>query len=185
MSEEDEDEIPRGPRAGFLAYLAASAERPALLLAASEEGGRAIRPRGRGLHRQSSCSTLPLPRRPFGDVFDPAVRGSDGGRAAVAAFGPRRSSRTAAFMERTPLYDPMELDAGTEVELDATLERLVIPRPTSGSMRSPAGGVRGSWRHRGRVSEHQAVRPCVWSGGAMRLRASAPSRSPPSASYVS
>ncbi len=28
-------------------------------------------------------------------------------------------------MERTPLYEPMELAAGTEIELDATLERLV------------------------------------------------------------
>jgi transcription-repair coupling factor (superfamily II helicase) len=30
-----------------------------------------------------------------------------------------------AFAERTPLYEPMELAAGTELELDATLERLV------------------------------------------------------------
>ncbi|MBA3702826.1 MAG: hypothetical protein H0W79_08385, partial [Rubrobacteraceae bacterium] len=29
-------------------------------------------------------------------------------------------------MERTPLYEPMELAAGTEIELDATLERLVV-----------------------------------------------------------
>jgi transcription-repair coupling factor (superfamily II helicase) len=30
-----------------------------------------------------------------------------------------------AFAERTPLYEPMELAAGTELEFDATLERLV------------------------------------------------------------
>jgi transcription-repair coupling factor (superfamily II helicase) len=29
-------------------------------------------------------------------------------------------------MERTPLYEPMELAAGTEIELDSTLERLVV-----------------------------------------------------------
>jgi transcription-repair coupling factor (superfamily II helicase) len=70
-----------------------------------------------------------LPSRgvPYGDVFDPAVTRVGRRQRALRSL---RSARLVvagplAFTERTPLYEPMELAAGTEIELDATLERLV------------------------------------------------------------
>jgi transcription-repair coupling factor (superfamily II helicase) len=108
------------------AYLAANNERPVLLLAASESDAERYA-------RDAACFTgetvVHLPSRgvAYGDVFDPAVtrvgrrqrslRSLPSARVVVA--GPL------AFMERTPLYEPLDLSGGVEIELDATLERLV------------------------------------------------------------
>jgi transcription-repair coupling factor (superfamily II helicase) len=108
------------------AYLAANNDRPVLLLAGSEEDAERYA-------RDAACFTeeavVHLPSRgvAYGDVFDPAV--TRVGRrqrslhlmhsARVVVAGPL------AFMERTPLYEPLELSGGKEVELDAALGRLV------------------------------------------------------------
>ena len=116
----------RAPRR-VRAYLAANGEHPALLLAGSEEAAERYA-REAEVFTDGPVVYLPSRGAPYGDVFDPAV--SRVGRRQRAL----RSLRTArvvvagplAFMERTPLYEPMELGAGTEIELDATLERLVV-----------------------------------------------------------
>ena len=126
MSERTKTRSLRAPRR-VRAYLAANGERPALLLAASEEAAERYA-REAEVFSEGPVVHLPSRGAPYGDVFDPAV--SRVGRRQRAL----RSLRTArvvvagplAFMERTPLYEPMELAAGTEIELDSTLERLVV-----------------------------------------------------------
>src|SRR5215217_7162085 len=109
------------------AYLAANNERPVLLLASSEEEAERYA-------RDAVCFTdgavVHLPSRgvAYGDVFEPAV--TRVGRrqrslrslisARVVVAGPL------AFMEKTPVYEPLDLSGGVEIELDATLERLVV-----------------------------------------------------------
>ena len=126
MSEGTKTRSLRAPRR-VRAYLAANAERPALLLAASEEAAERyareaeVFTDGRVVHLSSRGA-------PYGDVFDPAVSRVGRRQRALRSL---RSARVVvagplALMERTPLYEPMELDAGTEIELDATLERLVV-----------------------------------------------------------
>jgi transcription-repair coupling factor (superfamily II helicase) len=125
VSERTKTRSLRAPRR-VRAYLAATSERPSLLVAASEETAERY---AREAEAFTDGSVVHLPSRgvPYGDVFDPAV--TRVGRRQRAL----RSLRTArvvvagplAFMERTPVYEPMELGAGTEIELDATLERLV------------------------------------------------------------
>jgi transcription-repair coupling factor (superfamily II helicase) len=108
------------------AYLAANNERPVLLLASSEEEAERYA-------RDAVCFTdgavVHLPSRgvAYGDVFEPAV--TRVGRrqrslrslisARVVVAGPL------AFMEKTPVYEPLDLSGGVEIELDATLGRLV------------------------------------------------------------
>jgi transcription-repair coupling factor (superfamily II helicase) len=126
VSERTKTRSLRAPRR-VRAYLAANSERPALLLAASEEAAERY---AREAEVFTDGPVVHLPSRgvPYGDVFDPAV--SRVGRRQRAL----RSMRSARFvvagqlalMERTPLYEPLELATGTEIELDATLERLVI-----------------------------------------------------------
>jgi transcription-repair coupling factor (superfamily II helicase) len=126
VSERTKTRSLRAPRR-VRAYLAANGERPALLLAASEEAAERYASEAE-VFTDGPVVNLPSRGAPYGDVFDPAV--SRVGRRQRAL----RSLRTArvvvagplAFMERTPLYEPMELATGTEIELDATLERLVV-----------------------------------------------------------
>ncbi len=97
-----------------------------LLAASSEEDAERYA-------RDASCfveakDIVHIPSRgvPFGDVFEPSVvrvgrrqralHSLDSAKVVVA--GPL------ALMERTPLYEPMELAGGVEIELDETLERL-------------------------------------------------------------
>ena len=125
MSERTQTRSLRAPRR-VRAYLAANAERPSLLLAASEEAAERYA-REAAVLTDGPVVHLPSRGVPYGDVFDPAV--TRVGRRQRAL----RSLRTArvvvagplAFMERTPLYEPMELAAETEIELDVALERLV------------------------------------------------------------
>ena len=125
MSEKTSARTLQAPRR-VRAYLAANNERPVLLLAASEEEAQRYA-------RDAECFTdepvVHLPSRgvAYGDVFDPAptrvgrrqraLRSLTSARVVVA--GPL------AIMERTPLYEPLELSSGIELDLDATLERLV------------------------------------------------------------
>ena len=108
------------------AYLAAITGRPVFLIASTEQDAERYA-------RDVACFTdepvVHLPSRGvmYGDVFDPPV--SLVGRrqralhslnsAGVVVAGPL------AAMERTPLYEPLELSGGVVLDLDATLERLV------------------------------------------------------------
>jgi transcription-repair coupling factor (superfamily II helicase) len=126
VSERTKTRSIRAPRR-VRAYLAANAERPALLLAASEEAAERYA-REAEVFTEGPVVHLPSRGAPYGDVFDPAVSRVGRRQRALRSL---RSARVVvagplAFMERTPLYEPMELDAGTEIELDATLERLVV-----------------------------------------------------------
>ena len=125
MSERTQTRSLRAPRR-VRAYLAASGGRPSLLLATSEEAAERY---AREAEVFTDGPVVHLPSRgvPYGDVFDPAVTRVGRRQRALRSL---RSARVVvagplAFMERTPLYEPLELAAGTEIELDATLERLV------------------------------------------------------------
>jgi transcription-repair coupling factor (superfamily II helicase) len=108
------------------AYLAANNERPVLLLASSEEDAERYA-------RDTACFTdetvvhLPFRGVAYGDVFDPAVTRVGQRQRALHSLNSARVVVTGplAFMERTPFYEPLGLSGGTEMELDATLERLV------------------------------------------------------------
>jgi transcription-repair coupling factor (superfamily II helicase) len=108
------------------AYLAANIERPVLLLASSEEDAERYA-------RDAACFTdepvVHLPSRgvTYGDVFDPAVACVGRRQRALHSLSSARLivAGPLAFMERTPLYKPLSLSDGAEMELDATLERLV------------------------------------------------------------
>jgi transcription-repair coupling factor (superfamily II helicase) len=108
------------------AYLAANNGRPVLLLASSEEDAERYA-------RDAACFTdetvVHLPSRgvAYGDVFDPAVTRVGRRQRALHSLGSARVvvAGPLAFMERAPLYEPLDLSGGTEMELDATLERLV------------------------------------------------------------
>ena len=126
MSERTKTRSLRAPRR-VRAYLAANAGRTVLLLASSEEAAERYA-REAEVFTDGPVVHLPSRGAPYGDVFDPAV--SRVGRRQRALHS-LRSARLVvagplAFMERTPVYEPMELAAGTEIELDATLERLVV-----------------------------------------------------------
>src|SRR5215218_23945 len=125
MSERTQSRFLRAPRR-VRAYLAANAGRPVLLLAASEEAAERYA-REAAVFTDGPVVHLPSRGVPYGDVFDPAVTRVGRRQRSLRSL---RSARVVmagplAFMERTPLYEPMEFAAGTEIELDATLERLV------------------------------------------------------------
>jgi transcription-repair coupling factor (superfamily II helicase) len=126
VSERTQTRSLRAPRR-VRAYLAANAERPSLLLAASEETAERYA-REAAVFTDGPVVHLPSRGVPYGDVFDPAVTRVGRRQRALRSL---RSARVVvagplAFMERTPLYEPMDLAAGTEIDLDATLERLVV-----------------------------------------------------------
>jgi transcription-repair coupling factor (superfamily II helicase) len=108
------------------AYLAAKAERPVFLLASSEEEAERYA-------RDAACFTdepvVHLPSRgvAYGDVFEPAVTRVGRRQRSLRSMGSARVvvAGPLAFMERTPLYEPLELADEVEAELDAALERLV------------------------------------------------------------
>jgi transcription-repair coupling factor (superfamily II helicase) len=126
VSERTKTRSLRAPRR-VRAYLAANGERPALLLASSEEAAERYA-READVFTDGPVVHLPSRGAPYGDVFDPAVsRVGRRQRALRSLFSARVVlAGPLAFMERTPLYEPMELAAGTEIELDSTLERLVV-----------------------------------------------------------
>jgi transcription-repair coupling factor (superfamily II helicase) len=108
------------------AYLAANNERPVLLIASSEEEAERYA-------RDAACFTdesiVHLPSRgvAYGDVFDPAVALVGQRQRALHSLNSARVvvAGPLAFTERTPLHETLDLSGGIELELDATLERLV------------------------------------------------------------
>ncbi len=108
------------------AYLAANAGRPVLLLAGSEEAAERYA-------KDARCFTdepvVYLPSRgvPYGDVFGPpVVRVGERQRALASLSGARIVvAGPLAMREKTPLYEPMHLEGGVEIELDDCLSRLV------------------------------------------------------------
>ena len=126
MSERTQTRALRAPRR-VRAYLAANSERPSLLLAASEETAERYA-REATVFNDGLVVHLPSRGVPYGDVFDPAVTRVGRRQRALRSLGSARVvvAGPLAFMERTPLYEPMSLASGTEIELDAALERLVV-----------------------------------------------------------
>ncbi|CAA9404868.1 MAG: Transcription-repair coupling factor [uncultured Rubrobacteraceae bacterium] len=108
------------------AYLAAASGRPVLLLAASEEVAERYA-------KDARCFTdepvVHLPSRgvPYGDVFGPpVVRVGERQRALDSLSGARVVvAGPLAMREKTPLYEPLHLEGGVEIELDGCLSRLV------------------------------------------------------------
>src|SRR5215207_8916354 len=108
------------------AYLAANVERPVLLLAGTEEAAERYA-------KDARCFTdetvVHLPSRgvPYGDVFaPPAVRVGERQRALNSLSAARIVvAGPLAISEKTPLYSPLNLEGGVEIELDDCLSRLV------------------------------------------------------------
>ncbi|MGI8859549.1 MAG: transcription-repair coupling factor [Rubrobacteraceae bacterium] len=125
MRNETRTRLLQAPRR-IRAYLAATAGVPVVLLASSEEDAERYA-------RDAACFTgepvVHLPSRgvAYGDVFDPAVTRVGRRQRALHSLSSARVvvAGPLAFAERTPLYDPVALSGGVELELDATLERLV------------------------------------------------------------
>ncbi|HZF57542.1 MAG TPA: transcription-repair coupling factor [Rubrobacter sp.] len=125
MSEKTHTSSLRAPRR-IRAYLAATSGPSVLLLAASEEAAERYA-REAEVYTDESVVHIPSRGVVYGDVFDPAVTRVGRRQRALHAMGSARVvvAGPLAFMERTPLYEPLELSGGTEIELDATLGRLV------------------------------------------------------------
>jgi transcription-repair coupling factor (superfamily II helicase) len=125
VSEKTQRRSLRAPRR-IRAYLAATSARPVLLLAASEEAAERYA-REAEVFTEEPVVHLPSRGVAYGDVFDPAVTRVGRRQRALHATGSARVvvAGPLAFMERTPLYEPLELSGGTEIELDAALGRLV------------------------------------------------------------
>ena len=108
------------------AYLAANAERSVLLLAGSEEAAERYAKDARCFTDES---VVHLPSRGvlYGDVFaPPVVRVGERQRALNSLLEARIVvAGPLGFMERTPLYEPLRLENGAEIELDDCLTRLV------------------------------------------------------------
>ena len=125
MSEKTRTRSLRAPRR-IRAYLAAKAGRPVLLLAASEDDAERYA-------RDAACFTdeavvhIPARGAATGDVFEPAVTRVGRRQRSLRSLSSARVvvAGPLAFMERTPLYAPLDLSGGVETELDATLGRLV------------------------------------------------------------
>ena len=108
------------------AYLAANAERPVLLLARSEEAAERYA-------KDVRCFTdepfVHLPSRgvPYGEVFSPPVVHVGERQRSLSSLSGARIvvAGPLALMERTPLYEPLRLEGGVEMELDDCLARLV------------------------------------------------------------
>jgi transcription-repair coupling factor (superfamily II helicase) len=125
MSEKTHTRSLRAPRR-IRAYLAANSGPPVLLLAASEEAAERYAGEAE-VFTDGSVVHVPSRGVVYGDVFDPAVTRIGRRQRALRAMGSARVvvAGPLAFMERTPLYEPLELSGGTEIELDVTLGRLV------------------------------------------------------------
>ncbi len=108
------------------AYLAATAGRRVLLLAGSEEAAERYANDARSFTGEP---VVHLPSRgiPYGDVFGPPVGRVGERQRALHALAEARIvvAGPTAFAEKTPLYDPLRLAEGTEIELDDCLSRLV------------------------------------------------------------
>jgi transcription-repair coupling factor (superfamily II helicase) len=111
----------RAPRR-VRAYLAANSGPLVLLLAASEEAAERYA-REAEVFTEGPVVHLPSRGVAYGDVFEPAVTRVGRRQRALHSLSSARVAVAGplAFMERTPLYEPLEVASGTEIELDATL----------------------------------------------------------------
>ena len=125
MNEKTRARFLQAPRR-IRAYLAATAEAPVFLLASSEADAERYAREAPGFTGEP---VVHVPSRDvaYGDVFDPAVTRVGRRQRALHSLASARVvvAGPLAFMERTPLYDPVALSGGVERELDAALERLV------------------------------------------------------------
>src|SRR5918997_1010766 len=109
MSEKTRRRSLQAPRR-IRAYLAANNEQPVLLLTSSEEDAERYA-------RDAACFTdetvVHLPSRgvAYGDVFDPAVARVGKRQRALHSMSSAHMivAGLLAFMERTPLYEPLAL----------------------------------------------------------------------------
>lgn len=107
------------------AYLAATSDRSVLLLSSTEEDAARYA-------RDAACFTgetvVHLPSRgvPYGDVFAPEVARVGARQRALHVLGSARvvTAGPLALMEKTPLYEPLGLAGGVELDMDAVLLRL-------------------------------------------------------------
>jgi transcription-repair coupling factor (superfamily II helicase) len=108
------------------AYLAANAERPVLLLAGSEEAAERY---AKDVRCFTDEPVVHLPSRgvPYGEVFSPPVVHVGERQRSLSSLSGARIvvAGPLALMERTPLYEPLRLEGGVEMELDDCLARLV------------------------------------------------------------
>jgi transcription-repair coupling factor (superfamily II helicase) len=108
------------------AYLAANAERPVLLLAGSEEAAERY---AKDVRCFTDEPVIHLPSRgvPYGEVFSPPVVHVGERQRSLSSLSGARIvvAGPLALMERTPLYEPLRLEDGVEMELDDCLARLV------------------------------------------------------------
>jgi transcription-repair coupling factor (superfamily II helicase) len=108
------------------AYLAANSARPVLLIAESEEAAERYAKDARSFTDER---VVHLPSRDalYGDVFGPpVVRVGERQRALNSLSGARIVvAGPLAMREKTPLYEPVHLEGGVEIELDHFLSRLV------------------------------------------------------------
>ena len=124
MPEKTQTRFLQAPRR-IRAFLATTHEKSVALLAASEEEAERYA-------RDADCFTdgpvVYLPSRgvAYGDVFDPSVTRVGRRQRALHSLGEARLvvAGPLAFMEKTPLYEPLDISGGTEIELDAMLARL-------------------------------------------------------------
>ena len=97
-----------------------------MLLAASEEEAERY---ARDAEAFTGEPVVHVPSRgvAYGDVFEPAVTRVGRRQRALRSLPSARIvvAGPLAFMEKTPLYEPLELSGGVEADLDATLEGLV------------------------------------------------------------
>ncbi len=106
--------------------MAANAGRPVLLLAASEETAERY---AKDVRCFADEPVVHLPSRgiPYGDVFGPPVVRVGERQRALNSLSEARIvvAGPLAMQEKTPLYEPMHLEDGVEIELDNCLSRLV------------------------------------------------------------
>ena len=125
MSEKTRRRSLQAPRR-IRAYLAATNERPVLLLASTEEDAERYA-RDAGCFTDGAVVYLPSRGVAYGDVFDPSATRVGRRQRALHSLNSARVvvAGPLAYMERTPLYEPLNFSDGAQMELDAALERLV------------------------------------------------------------
>ncbi|MGH3090484.1 MAG: hypothetical protein ACRDSJ_24660, partial [Rubrobacteraceae bacterium] len=126
MPSETRTKLLQAPRR-IRTFLATQSDGPALFVAASEEDAERYA-------RDASCFVdekdfVHLPSRgvPYGDVFEPSATRVGKRQRALHSLSSAKVvvAGPLALMEKTPMYAPLNLSGGVEVEFEETLERLV------------------------------------------------------------
>lgn len=105
-------------------YLAATADRPVLMIAASEEAAARYARDARAF--VEGAVHLPSRGPVYGDVFGPGIRRVGERQRALHKLGEARLvfAGPYALRERTPLHDPLRIAPERELEMEAALRRL-------------------------------------------------------------